>query len=87
MIITGLKQADVDAATAALQAMATQQSVQQQINALLPSVLNEIILQLQSNNTITVDTGNIATGGSISSPSTPDPIAQWQDLYSQLNPS
>jgi hypothetical protein len=86
MIITGLKQADVDAATAALQAMATQQSVQQQINALLPSVLNEIIVQLQSNNTITVDTGSIARG-SINPPSTPDPIAQWLDLYSQLNPS
>jgi hypothetical protein len=60
--------------------------VQQQINALLPSVLNEIIVQLQSNNTITVDTGSIASG-SINPPSTPDPIAQWLDLYSQLNPS
>ena len=86
MKLVGIRQEQVDAATAALQAMATQQSVQQQINALLPSVLNEIIVQLQSNNTITVDTGSIASG-SINSPSTPDPIAQWLDLYSQLNPS
>ena len=78
---------DYNAVMAQFQTEQTQLQLQQQMNALLPSVLNEIILQLQSNNTITVDTGNIATGGSISSPSTPDPIAQWQDLYSQLNPS
>jgi hypothetical protein len=87
MNIIGLKQADVDAATAALQAIATQQSIQQQMDALLSSVINEILTQLQANNTIAVSTGNTTQSSSIDTPSTPDPIAQWQDLYSQLNPS
>jgi hypothetical protein len=74
---------DYTAVMAQFQTEQNQQQIQQQMTALLPSVINEILTQLQASNTITL----IKNSSSIDVSTPPDPIAQWQDLYSQLNPS
>jgi hypothetical protein len=78
---------DYNAVMTQFQTEQNQQQLQAQMNALLPSVINEILTQLQANNTIAINSTNMKQSISEDTTAAQDPIAQWQDLYSQLNSS